>query len=189
MRLEPQAKSLVAAEPVLIPGLVQTADYTRAVMEAGNVPPELIESKVKARSARQIVLTTDSPPKLDMIVDEAATPEQRSALLDFAREMGGGILDTVVQTQVAPIRLAVRHDRDHQAAATLEAGGLAEVQTRTVGEKDRHCGNEETYYAPLAATEHAMPAVAVIDRYSGDGLGVSWTTHDKRNAFVGHFSR
>ncbi len=144
---------------------------------------------VKASATLGDPFANPHPAKAVMIVDEAATPEQRSALLDFAREMGGGILDTVVQTQVAPIHLAVRHDLDHQASATLEAGGLAEVQTRTVGEKDRHCGNEETYYAPLAATEHAMPAVAVIDRYSGDGLGVSWTTHDKRNAFVGSFAR
>jgi hypothetical protein len=34
-----------------------------------------------------------------------------------------------------------------------------------------------------------MPAVAVTDQWSGDGLGVSWTTHDKRNAFVGTFAR
>jgi hypothetical protein len=144
---------------------------------------------VKASATLGDPFASPYPAKAVMIVDEAATPEQRSALLDFAREMGSGILDTVVQTEVAPIRLAVRHDREHQAAATLQAGRFAEVQTRTVGEKDRHCGNEETYYAPLAATEHAMPAVAVVDRFSGDGLGVSWTTHDKRNAFVGSFAR
>ena len=144
---------------------------------------------VKASATLGDPFADPHPARAVMIVDEKATAPQRAALLDFARQMGGGILDTVVQTEVAPIRLAVRHDAEHQAAATLEAGGLAEVQTRTVGEKDRHCGNEETYYAPLAATEHAMPAVAVIDRFSGDGLGVSWTTHDKRNAFVGSFAR
>lgn len=144
---------------------------------------------VKASATLGDPFADPQPAKAVMIVDEKATAEQRSALLDFAREMGSGILDTVVQTEVAPIRLAVRHDGEHQAAATLEAGGLAEVQTRTVGEKDRHCGNEETYYAPLAATDHAMPAVAVIDRFSGNGLGVSWTTRDKRNAFVGTFAR
>ncbi len=71
-RLEPQAVSLVAAEPVFIPGLVQTTDYTRAVMQACNVPTELIEARVKARSARQIMLTGENPPRLDMIVDESA---------------------------------------------------------------------------------------------------------------------
>jgi hypothetical protein len=72
MRLEPQAVSLVAAEPVFIPGLVQTADYTRAVMKACSVPPELVDARVMARGARQVILTRNKPPKLDMIVDEAA---------------------------------------------------------------------------------------------------------------------
>jgi hypothetical protein len=34
-----------------------------------------------------------------------------------------------------------------------------------------------------------MPAVSLVDRYNGPSLGVSWTTHDKRNAFVGSFAR
>jgi uncharacterized protein DUF5753 len=71
-RLEPEATSLVAAELTVIPGLVQTGDYTRAVFTAGNVPPEQVELRAQARSARQIILTRDKPPKLDMIVDEAA---------------------------------------------------------------------------------------------------------------------
>jgi hypothetical protein len=70
--VESEAISLVAAEPALIPGLAQTGDYTRAVFKAGNVPPEHIELRAEARSARQIILTTDNPPKFDMIVDEAA---------------------------------------------------------------------------------------------------------------------
>jgi hypothetical protein len=129
------------------------------------------------------------PARAVFIVDEKATTPQRAALVAFAQEMGGGILDTVVRTEAAPIRLDVAHDGDHQAVATLSAGSLAEIQTRTVADRDRHCGNEETYYAPLAPTSHAMPAVTVVDRYVGEGLGVSWTTHDRRNAFVGSFAR
>jgi len=71
-RLEPDAISLVSAETAVIPGLVQTGDYIRAVFTAGNVPPEQVEPRAQARSARQIILTRDKPPKLDMIVDEAA---------------------------------------------------------------------------------------------------------------------
>jgi hypothetical protein len=70
--IEAEAISLVAAEPTLIPGLVQTDDYTRAVLKAANLPPEQVELRAEARSARQIILTTDKPPKFDMIVDEAA---------------------------------------------------------------------------------------------------------------------
>lgn len=144
---------------------------------------------VKASATLGDPFASPYPAKAVVIVDEKAGPAQRAALVAFAREMGGGILDTIVRTEVAPIRMDVRHDGEHHATATLQAGDLAEVRTRVVGEKDRHCGNEETYYPPLAPTSHAMPAVAVVDQYRGEGLGVSWTTHDKRNAFVGSFAR
>ncbi len=58
-----------------------------------------------------------------------------------------------------------------------------------MSDKDHVCGNEETYYQPLTPTSHAMPAVAVTDKYAGPGLGVSWTLHDKRSAFVGSFGQ
>jgi hypothetical protein len=128
------------------------------------------------------------PAQAVMIVDEKASADQRAALVAFAQEMGGGILDTVVRTEVAPIAMSVSQGH-HEAKGVLQAGDLAQVETRAVAEKDKHCGNEDVYYPPLASTTHAMPAVAVTDQWSGDGLGVSWTTHDKRNAFVGTFAR
>jgi hypothetical protein len=78
---------------------------------------------------------------------------------------------------------------DHSSQAVLSVGELAEVETRAVGEQDRHCGNETVYYPPLTPTDHALPAVSVVDRYSGPDLGVAWTTHNKRSAFVGSFAR
>jgi hypothetical protein len=128
------------------------------------------------------------PAQAVMIVDEKATVDQRAALVSFAQAMGGGILDTVVRTEVAPIALNVDDDASH-VRGTLQAGDLARVETRAVSAKDKHCGNEDVYYPPLTATAHALPAVAVVDQWRGEGLGVSWTTHDKRNAFVGTFAR
>ena len=63
------------------------------------------------------------------------------------------------------------------------------IETRMIGKKDHLCGNEEVYYQPLVTMNHAMPAVAELDQYQGPGLGVRWTVHDKRSAFVGSFSR
>jgi hypothetical protein len=143
---------------------------------------------VKASATLGDPFASPYPAKTVMIVDEKATTDQRAALVSLAQEMGGGILDTVVRTEVAPIALTVRRGH-HEATGTLHAGELAQVETRAVGEKDKHCGNEDVYYPPLTATSHALPAVAIVDRFSGEGLGVSWTTHDKRNAFVGSFSR
>ncbi len=144
---------------------------------------------VKAQATLGDPFATPYPVRAVVIVDEKASSDQRAALVAFAQDMSGELLKSIVRTEVAPIRLEVRQEGGQDAAATLEAGGLATVETRTLGENDRHCGNEETYYPPLAITSHAMPAVSVLDRYRGPGLGVSWTTRDKRNAFVGGFSR
>ncbi|HJR50874.1 MAG TPA: DUF1326 domain-containing protein [Gemmatimonadales bacterium] len=143
---------------------------------------------VKASATLGDPFASPYPAKAVVIVDENATVDQRAALVSFAQEMGGGILDTVVRTEVAPIDMNVSRGH-HEAKGTLHAGDLAQVETRAVSAKDKHCGNEDVYYPPLASTDHAMPAVAILDQWSGEGLGVSWTTHDKRNAFVGTFSR
>ena len=143
---------------------------------------------VKASATLGDPFASPYPAKAVMIVDENASTEQRAALVAFAQEMGDGILDTVVRTEVAPIAMNVSRGA-HEARGTLQAGDLAQIETRAVTAKDKHCGNEDVYYPPLVATTGALPAVAVVDQWSGDGLGVSWTTHDKRNAFVGTFSR
>jgi len=71
LRLESEAISLVSAELVQMHGLVQTADYVRALMQAGDVPPELIDTRVRAREERQLALKKDHPPNFDIILDEA----------------------------------------------------------------------------------------------------------------------
>jgi len=143
---------------------------------------------VKASATLGDPFASPYPARAVMIVDEKATADQRAALVAFAQEMGGGILDTVVRTEVAPIAMNVSRG-EHEARGTLQAGDLAQIETRAVSAKDKHCGNEDVYYPPLTSTTGALPAVAVVDQWSGEGLGVSWTTHDKRNAFVASFSR
>ena len=69
---------------------------------------------VKASATLGDPFASPYPAKAVMIVDEKATADQRAALVAFAREMGGGILDTVVRTEVAPIAMSVSRD-DHQA--------------------------------------------------------------------------
>ncbi|MFQ5720348.1 MAG: DUF1326 domain-containing protein [Acidobacteriota bacterium] len=129
------------------------------------------------------------PAKAVMIVDQRADRAQKAALVAFARQMAGGLLDNVVQTEMAPIDIVVRHgENGHIAKAIVQAGDLARIETRPMGPEDHYCGNEVTYYPPLSPTSQATPAVALTDRYSGPGLGVSWTSRDRRSAFVGTFS-
>jgi hypothetical protein len=144
---------------------------------------------VKASATLGDPFANPLPVRSVLIVDERATASQRTALLELAREMGGDLFADVVHTASSPIRMEVRGDDMYERRTFLEVGELARIETRTVGERDRHCGNESTYYPPLTPTTHAVPAVSVVDGYRGPGLGVVWTTHNKRSAFVGSFAR
>lgn len=126
------------------------------------------------------------PAHAVLIVDEQATAEQRAALVAFAQHMGGELLQNVKQVIAAPIELAVNHDT--HGAALLRAGSFAVIQTRGINDQDHLCGNEVTFYPPLAPVAHSMPAVALTDSYHGPGLGVDWESHGKRSAFVGTFA-
>ena len=127
------------------------------------------------------------PAKSVLFVDKQATPQQRAALINFAQEMGGELLRHVVRVVDTPIDMEILHL--HQARAIVQAGDFVKVETRGIGDKDHLCGNEDTYYPPLTATTHVMPAVAMTDEYRGHDLNTSWTLHDKRSAFVGLFAR
>ncbi|MGH3735199.1 MAG: helix-turn-helix domain-containing protein [Micromonosporaceae bacterium] len=75
IELESVARSIRWYEQMVIPGLLQTLDYARAVIEA-TVPhasPDEVDRKVEARLNRQKVLTESSePPECWIILDEAA---------------------------------------------------------------------------------------------------------------------
>ena len=129
------------------------------------------------------------PAKAVLIVDDEATPQQQAALSAFARHMGGKLLGNVERVVAAPVDFAVLRDHEHHGAAFLRAGSFVTVQTRGLNDKDHFCGNESTYYPPLTETAHAMPVVAMTDKYQGTDLGESWELHDKRSAFVGTFAR
>jgi uncharacterized protein DUF5753 len=71
MPLERQAVSLCEFGIDVVPSLVQTGDYARAVARSMDIPPERIEPWVEARLLRQFLLTQDDPPWLDMFIYEA----------------------------------------------------------------------------------------------------------------------
>ena len=127
------------------------------------------------------------PAKAVLLVDDQATSQQQRALVNFAKHMGGELLKNV--EQVLPVQMEMVVNAQHHGAAMFRAGQFATIQTRSIGENDHLCGNEETYYPPLTQLAHSMPAVALTDSYRGPGLGTSWDLHGKRSAFVGTFAR
>jgi transcriptional regulator with XRE-family HTH domain len=72
--LESAASEIRIYEVSLIPGLLQTEDYARAVIRAGmvNSPAEDIDRRVSLLMARQPAVVRDDPPKVWAVLDEAA---------------------------------------------------------------------------------------------------------------------
>ncbi|MFC4020480.1 DUF5753 domain-containing protein [Micromonospora sp. GCM10011542] len=69
--LEQDAIAIRWYEPLLVPGLLQTEGYARAVLETGGlVPPAEVDEIVAGRMERQAVLARDAPPQLVAMIDE-----------------------------------------------------------------------------------------------------------------------
>ncbi|KAK1182537.1 helix-turn-helix transcriptional regulator [Streptomyces sp. NBS 14/10] len=74
LTLESSAVSMRSYEPLLIPGLLQTEDYARAIITEmrSDLTARQVEALVKVRLRRQELLRGEAPPKLWVVIDEAA---------------------------------------------------------------------------------------------------------------------
>jgi len=77
----------------------------------------------------------------------------------------------------------------NKGCASVKAGKLVQITTRCLGSKDHLCGNEETFYPPLTEVTGAYPAFTELASFDGSGLDLTWALVEKRNAFLGQFSR
>lgn len=67
---EAEATTFTEFRMNVIPGILQTEAYTRALMEAMGVPDHLAEDMVSVRLRRQEILKRSDPPKLHAIIDQ-----------------------------------------------------------------------------------------------------------------------
>ena len=72
--LEDDASKIRIYEPLILPGLLQTASYARAAIQATRMHNDgaSIDAKVEVRMARQSVLTKPNAPAIWVVVHEAA---------------------------------------------------------------------------------------------------------------------
>jgi hypothetical protein len=72
--LEEAAQLIRVYEVQFVPGLLQTEDYARATIQMGapGLDSDEVERRVQLRMGRQKLLNRDNPPRLWVIVDEAA---------------------------------------------------------------------------------------------------------------------
>ncbi|KAA0930275.1 MULTISPECIES: helix-turn-helix domain-containing protein [Streptomyces] len=95
--LEGAASIIRSYEPHFVPGLLQTEEYARAVLEAGTVGrmgSEEIDRHVSLRMARQKLLTGDRPPHLWVIMEETVLRRPVSMRSEVMADQLDRLLDT-----------------------------------------------------------------------------------------------
>ncbi|CAM5635149.1 helix-turn-helix domain-containing protein [Streptomyces hirsutus] len=96
--LESQASAMRTLETTVVPGLLQTPEYARAVTEAAleGASEERLDTLVEVRLARQDVLRADPPLELSAVLDEAV----------LRRQVGGpGVMTRQLERLVEAARL------------------------------------------------------------------------------------
>lgn len=97
VRLEQDSSAIRIFQPTGIPGLLQTADYARAVIRSAPLDPAReVERSVAFRMARQEVLNRPSPVRLKTVIGEAS----------LRQRLGG---TAVLRTQLQSLLKSSRH--------------------------------------------------------------------------------
>jgi len=112
--LEDAASLIRSYETHFVPGLLQTADYARAVLERehGTATSAKIERRIELRRNRQRVLTRQDPPRFWAVLDEAV----------LCREIGGR---DVMRAQVRALLEAAELPNVHIQISRFHQGGAA----------------------------------------------------------------
>jgi transcriptional regulator with XRE-family HTH domain len=140
--VERDATSIRSWEPILVPGLLQTEAYARALFAAWQPGDgsEAVETQVAARMERQQILERDNPPLMWMIIGEAALRnpvggpkvlnEQLHRLLDIEARYPKVIIQMVSLTAGAhpglegPLALVTRQGEPDVAYLEVQGRGL-----------------------------------------------------------------
>lgn len=109
MEFERTATKITDVSLALVPGLLQTADYTRAIIGSAGIRGDALEARVSLRLGRQSVLTRKDPVAFQAFLDEAA----------LYRPVGGY---AVMAEQLRHIVRAAQRDRVTVQVLPLKAG-------------------------------------------------------------------
>ncbi|MCO5990986.1 helix-turn-helix domain-containing protein [Actinoallomurus spadix] len=139
--LEEAAQVIRTYEVQFIPGLLQTPEYTRAVVSQGMSDPSAdeIERRVELRMRRQRILYQPHPPRLWAVIDEAA----------LWRPIGGV---EVTRAQLRALHEAARRQNITVQVMPFRVGG--------------HAG-EAGAFTILRFPEPELPDIAYIEQLTG----------------------
>ncbi|KFG72713.1 helix-turn-helix domain-containing protein [Streptomyces mutabilis] len=113
--LEGAARIVRSYEPHFIPGLLQTEDYARAVLEAGtigNAGGDAVERHVSLRMERQRLLERANPPHLWVVMDETVLRRPVSIDGRVMRDQLDKLLEFAVRDRVT-LQVAEFDDGPH----------------------------------------------------------------------------
>lgn len=140
--LETGAISIRNFEPLLIPGLLQTADYARAMIRGGarELDRDEIERRVEVRLSRQQVLLKEDRPSLWAVIDEAV----------IRRVVGSPV---IMAAQLQQLAEAAEHGKTTLQVVPFSAGA--------------HAGTSGPFVI-LGLPEPAEPDLVYVETLAGD---------------------
>ncbi|EDY44132.1 helix-turn-helix domain-containing protein [Streptomyces sp. SPB074] len=177
LKLEGRAVEVRVFENGVIPGLLQTPEYARALTEAavqrGAITAELAEQRLRALAERQQAVRRESPPMVFAVLDESCVRRsiggsevmkaQLRHLADFA-----GLPNTVLQ--IAPFAIGERRPLNMLTnLLTLPDRGIVSyVESQTRGHLDREITSVTTlmtaYHQAQAVSLSQAETVALIEQ-------------------------
>ncbi len=112
--LEQDANAITSYTTYYIPALLQTEEYTRAIIRAiaPKMDPEIYEQRVEVRMRRQQLLEGENPPRYRVLLDEAV----------LHRDVGG---PTVMCSQLNKVMEAQRHGKVTVQVIPFNVGAYA----------------------------------------------------------------
>ncbi|MEU7755672.1 helix-turn-helix transcriptional regulator [Micromonospora sp. NPDC049171] len=132
--IEREAVSLRWFESTVLPGLLQTEAYARAVLTgAGLIPRGEIERHLTVRLGRQGVLKRDDPPQFTAVIDEAVIRRPvggRSTMREQLLAVAAACAEPHIRVHVVPSAVGayaglngpfvIAHSHDHRVAGYLD---------------------------------------------------------------------
>lgn len=103
-----------------IPGLLQTADYARAMIKGGSpyIKPVDVDPRVESRLARQAVLDGPAPPTFTVLIGQTALRQEVGGAAVLRHQLGR--LGTLIEDKPAHLRV---HVMPYRAGAHPVIGG------------------------------------------------------------------
>jgi transcriptional regulator with XRE-family HTH domain len=136
---ERTAATITDVSPLLIPGLLQTGDYARAIMRESAVPEPEIETRVAVRLGRRDALTRREPATLLALVGEAALQANIGGprvMLDQLRHLQRTAELPTVDLRAIPVRSRWTPALEGPFVVVVPADGdnpVVHIETRSSG--------------------------------------------------------